>query len=528
LKACLSADKLVGKMYAYVSLFGLSSLDQLKFAIFEHTQKLRKTLRATGFDTLDELVETLPSARKAMKAATSGSLFSRFLSTDAAQAFAFGLVRDQLVCLDDFERRGDGLQPKDVLGLVSFLREQRGCKIALILNEERLGDEAREEFKTHLEKVVDISLVFRPTSAEAAIVGITDSDPIARQVAENCKALCVTNIRTIRRTLGLVRDVGRRLEGQPPEVFNAAAKSLALFCWCRDQPDEAPSLEYLASRTEQTIALERLDKARPEVDPAGWKSLLNAYGYAWTDDLDLALLDGVRDGYFDEQRLQREAQKIAAKAARIQAAGTWQAAWRRFQDSFGDDADEVLEGLREAFVASLEVVGMGDLAGTVQLFNKLGRPELATGLIRAFVDSRRGTPGDLDLEANPFGEPIEDAEIVAALHAAAPAEPPKCIAEILEGKADIWSPEVIDTLAAAPVEEFHRAFKSQSGVALRQMLANALLFANVVNASPAMRHVTMKAKSALLTIAAESPVNAIRVARLGIRQDAEMKAPNGH
>lgn len=71
LKAALDADKLSRKVYAYVSLFGLNSLDQLKFAVFEHSQKLGGALRATGFDTLDELVDSLPNPRKALKAATS-------------------------------------------------------------------------------------------------------------------------------------------------------------------------------------------------------------------------------------------------------------------------------------------------------------------------------------------------------------------------------------------------------------------------------------------------------------------------
>ena len=177
LRAALTAGKVSRKLYAYVSLFGLNSLDQLKFAIFEQSQMLGKVLKAAGFDTLNELLESLPSLRKAVKPATSGSLVSKFISADAAQAFAFGLVRDQLVCLDDFERRGDGLKPKDVLGLISFLREQRNCKVALILNDERLGDEERLEFETHLEKVVDVSLVFRPAPAEAAEIGAPDDDP---------------------------------------------------------------------------------------------------------------------------------------------------------------------------------------------------------------------------------------------------------------------------------------------------------------------------------------------------------------
>ncbi len=49
-------------------------------------------------------------------------------------------IRNQIVCADDFERRGKQLDGGNVLGLISFLREERGCKIALILNHEKLTE----------------------------------------------------------------------------------------------------------------------------------------------------------------------------------------------------------------------------------------------------------------------------------------------------------------------------------------------------------------------------------------------------
>ena len=63
--------------------------------------------------------------------------------------------------------------------------------------------------------------------------------------------------------------------------------------------------------------------------------------------------------------------------------------WRRFRDSFADDADAVLENMRTAFLSSVDNIPLGDLVGTVLLFRQLGRPEIATELIGAFVQSRR-------------------------------------------------------------------------------------------------------------------------------------------
>lgn len=285
-------NELSWKVYAYVSLFGLNSLDQLKFAVFEHSQKLGKVLRATGFDTLDELMDGLPNARKVVKAATSGSFFSKFVSADAAQAFAFGLVRDQLVCLDDFERRGDSLKPKEVLGLVSFLRELRNCKVVMILNDQQLDEKTRDEFETHLEKVVDVSLTYEPTPTQSATIGAGERDDARRHVAERCAALGITNIRTIQRVVRLVETIKPKLADYDPEVLLAAIASLALFCWGRDNPGEAPPLDFIESKTQYSYDHHTRDHAAEEGtgdDASRWNAALHAYGYTWPDEFTLVL-----------------------------------------------------------------------------------------------------------------------------------------------------------------------------------------------------------------------------------------------
>jgi hypothetical protein len=139
------------KTYAYVSLFGLNSLDSLKFAVFENTQNVENGIRVANLDTLNEYLAKMPSWRKLVKVLGSGSWSSKFVDHDAMQGIMFASARNHLICIDDFERRGEGLKPKDVLGLISLLREQRKCKVVLILNDEHLDEDDRQEFETHLE-----------------------------------------------------------------------------------------------------------------------------------------------------------------------------------------------------------------------------------------------------------------------------------------------------------------------------------------------------------------------------------------
>ncbi len=126
--------------YAYVSLFGLNSLDELRYAIFENTVPAAKALTGPTPETFtDRVKEGLKHRRKA------ASWFAPVLSAaglgelgNAVARSAFLLVRNQLICIDDMERVGDGLRPKDVLGMISFLREQRNCRVAILLNDEAM------------------------------------------------------------------------------------------------------------------------------------------------------------------------------------------------------------------------------------------------------------------------------------------------------------------------------------------------------------------------------------------------------
>jgi len=111
--------------YAYVSLFGLNSLDDLRYAIFESTVSPAQALTGPDAETFGALIKKGKSvgrqARGWIGPALSAVGFGEIGNALARSAFL--LVRDRLVCLDDLERAGVDLTPRDVLGLVSFLKE---------------------------------------------------------------------------------------------------------------------------------------------------------------------------------------------------------------------------------------------------------------------------------------------------------------------------------------------------------------------------------------------------------------------
>jgi hypothetical protein len=517
LEAAQKAKTIALLRYSYVSLFGVNTIDELKFAIFENVITLSEGVRSADLSTLNAYVSKLGSWRKLTRIASSLPIFKNWVGTDATSLVSFMTIREQIVCIDDLERRGQKLEVSDVLGLISYLREQRRCKIVLILNDEQLEGAQKREFQKNLEKVVDLSLVYQPQAEDSTKIAVGGVDELSNEVGARCVALGIANIRVITRILKFASAIQPILQGYDPHVLKTAINSIALFSWAHDQPEQAPSLEYLKGRTVNTLRPK--DNAPPE--ELAWNSLLEAYGYNWTDDFDLVLLEGVCRGYFDPDRVKKAAQAIHEQAVATRADGSFEEAWRSYHDSFDNNADEVLDGIRQSFLKNYRYITPTNLNGTVCLFKDLGRSEQARELLDYYVANRKEDSSLFDLEENPFGADITDADVRDSfkVHATKTKGALEIGAVMLAIKGG-WSDEQLTVLATAEIEDYRRAFKSHSGQELRRILSNVFQFDRIANSSDAMKEIPRRAREALRQIGGESLVNARRVARFGVKVES--------
>jgi len=99
--------------YSYVSLFGVNSLDELKFAIFENVITLSEGIKKANLETLDAFISKLRSWRKLTKIAQSIPLVRSWVGADVTSLVSFMTIRDQVICIDDLERRGQKLDVGD-------------------------------------------------------------------------------------------------------------------------------------------------------------------------------------------------------------------------------------------------------------------------------------------------------------------------------------------------------------------------------------------------------------------------------
>lgn len=197
----LDKDTVSFKRYAYVSLFGLNTMDQVRSAIVETAQAPDQIGKQIDFDNLaSEPSGTADRVwRRALKYV---DLVPGQRLKDLAAVFqvaSFLAVNNYLVCIDDLERKGSGLEVKDVLGLISYLSEQRQCKVVLILNEDAFPEPEKQEFKRFFEKTIDSHVFFSPTPQECVDIALPPGSALNDALRPHCLALEISNIRVLKK-----------------------------------------------------------------------------------------------------------------------------------------------------------------------------------------------------------------------------------------------------------------------------------------------------------------------------------------
>jgi hypothetical protein len=499
--------------YSYVSLFGLNSLDDMKSSLFENmewldhdptnfVQRGKAGVKALGARAkkLSELAGALPWV---------GQAFTR------ARSLYFSLIQSQIVCIDDLDRRSNNLDLKDVLGLISFLREQRGCKVALLLNAEKLGDK-KAEFDALLEKVIETKVVLAPTAAESAAIALPAQDAISVALRAHCETLRIRNIRIIKQIERLVRRVNDLLLEFPQTIRTQATHSLALFGWSKYDRENSPKLEFLKiSAIERHLSRGKGDPPPPK-EEAAWESLLEKYQFSRSDDFDLALMKYVDTMILDADEIRGEARALQEYQRVAQLHGTFEGAWRRFHDSFDDDEGEVVHEIVEGAKRSYEVVSIPNLNEMVLLLKRLGRDAEAKDVVKFFAE-KRNDPGYWKRQDDPFeGGPL-DPDITAVMEQKKPTEPTELdVAEALLRAGKDFDSETIAKLAAVPAQTYCDLISAARGERLRSLVLSAFEFRRIANATDDMRRVVSLMEEALRMVGRKSRLNELRLKKYGV------------
>jgi hypothetical protein len=504
--------------YAYVSLFGLNNLDALRYAIFEGTVSKGQFAANPDFDTLSSAIKRAKNSTKKGFPVIS-VLANKFGGSGAGEALAratFFSVKKQFICIDDLERAGSSLKIRDVLGLASMLKEQRHCKVILLLNDEQLKDEDKAELQRQLEKVVDVSLVFEPSPEEAVEIAFSKETRVNQKLKPRIVKLGITNIRVIKKIERLADRMAQLLSTFRKEVSDRGIHATVLGGWSVLEPDIAVPIEFLKRHNSLLSAMRAKQDEEPENERA-WKEVIESYGWAHCDELDLAIFDGVAVGYFNEAKILEAANKVQAAFDNSKENSPFFKAWRLYHDSFLIDDEPVLDALYDGAKKSMSAVSPLSLNGTIVLMREFGRDDQADELISLYLAQPQLNAARLDEDLTMWGtEPI-DSTLLAGFEKLKTdfvdtRDPCDVLTAMVTNRG--WNEADIVLLGKQSAEDFEKIFESIEGPILSSVVKFAISLGG--HEGPNHKLVGTAVTKALQLIATKSPLRKRRIASYGV------------
>lgn len=496
------------KHYCYVSLFGINSMAELRTSLFTKSVAVSTLGQKLNFSVINEQGSSIVKDWLKVQYERFGPMLK---SLPHGSSISLGLealmpsaVRDTLVCIDDFERQ-TAIKAEDVLGLITELREERGCKVALIFNVEKLG--AKDAYRAYREKAIDFEVLYAPTVQEAFDLVFDSKFPNRELALRNVVDLDITNVRILRKLQQLITRITPAMEQMHPNVVEESIATIVLLRWCAYAPDVSkPKIEEIENWNKYLMFF----RNEADQDPLilAWVQRLRTYGFTHVGDLDLAIARVVERGYVEGTGFVDVAKKRDEDHRNTEMSVPFAAVWHRFHNSFSDDQDAFIADLHEATMHAIAHISSSDLNSTVRLLRDLRRDDFADDLIEKFVEANRGKPKTFDLKEHPFGGSINDTKLRAtfeAVYSGLTQLPGLEEAVTFMAKNSGYNPEHLQAMKVASVDEYQAMFlKQHDDVKLSSVISWSLRWADSEHSE-----ITVKAKEALERIKATSLLNAI-------------------
>ena len=396
-------DSIAKANFAYVSLFGISSIDELVQAIFINSVSTT-SLDTTWSGALSPSSEEALTSRARYLVDRAKPLLSRaaklpLFGVSALRGYSLGTMahffnRDSLIVIDDLERHSKSLSIRDILGVLTQLKEERGCQIIIVMNEDALNKDGDAPYFETKEKVIDRELIFQPTVEQAIAIGLSDYQGKNQFAAESCRKLNIANIRTIQKidtSLTQLRAAFAEAKLDVPESFDQQLQTTVVLAvlasWERVvdidvleklEMGDTTSILFDESRSKLSVELQQIYK------------LLHDYGYAYSDDTDKMVIRFVKTGVIDQEEMRQRIEENDAALAKRKREEKIERAWDLYTKTLRPNEDEVVKALHEAHIAAIEDVSTGSVSRVVWMMRQLGHESEADDLTEKFLN--RSTP----------------------------------------------------------------------------------------------------------------------------------------
>ncbi|MFS1421224.1 hypothetical protein BCU26_019325 [Vibrio splendidus] len=492
------------KSYSYVSLFGINSISELKQTTFLNTIDTKRIGQAPNIKGYSKKVADLVKDTKIPYVSRYVGGIGSLINSVSQLA-----MNKTIICFDDLERHSNGINIKDFMGLVSFFKEQKGCKVVLLLNEQA-GDKTFEDYRKYKEKIVDRQLHFEPTAEQCFDTMFVGDFEFKDYVRDCCVGLDIKNKRVIRKIVEHTKEFLELVDGFDESIKRQVIHSTIVLSWCYycHGADEKRIPEF--GFVKQSGARKANEQAGwPKEITVRWNMTLSRYGYGYTDEIDLAVARGIEQGFLDKEKLIPLCIHKQKEFEIQNASVKWDEAWRLFHGSFNNNEKDIALAFEEGMRDIASSTSASQYSSGLKVLRTIEKDDKADELIEFFIDSRRGSPEAFDVDSA-FSFEVKDERFVERLRESylelKPEPTVKDILDLRRGSNSYNSSEA-EILARLKTEDIYSLFMSFEGEELTDYIRVFMLLAG------SNQDLATKVNDALDKIASISELNKYRMGK---------------
>jgi hypothetical protein len=494
----------------YVSLFGLNSIDAVK--------------RAICFGAIDSNVTNIGKIAISNQLGVSNKALS--LSGDILTTFAFTRLHKKVVYFDDLERTD--LKMKDLLGLISVLKEQHKCKIIIIFNAKKFDKDS--DYFEYKEKVIDAHISLTPSAEEASTLFFKGSNQNGHKSIEKfCNELQITNIRTIKKILyraEALEEYLNKIKLYGEEVKEISYSHLVFYSHKDDNPefksyDENTHKVKAAPIENPKIITKKIELKDFNPEDAGFPPVMA---------LSRQIIFLIENGHFEENKINvavESAIKYFDDQSKSQA---FHSAWEeKFHGSFDDNAEEVLNAIYDAATENISNLRGSDIDNVIGLLDEYehwnDKTDTLLGVYGEEVKDHYNFLDDVRL--GKVWPEIKSEKLLKYLSDLAEKSyednnREKTLKDVILGmKTGGWSREDELYLSASTVDDYFNFFKETKDNDLLHASRILRQFIHLGDATAAQKKIETTVTEALIKIGKENPLNKHRLGKFGVKLPEE-------
>lgn len=394
------------KRALYVSLFGVSSIDQIK-------RKLIETA-IPGVESHGGMFDSLKSLFKVgIKVGSEHYKALAAINDLNVLLMAPVVLRSSVIVIDDIERKHDKLGIDEVLGFIDEYSKQHGARFILVLNDDQLSGKGDQEklWATFREKVIDQEIRLSTTADEAFSIAIGIAQSKYAEALRKASIACgLTNIRIVVKIIRVANQIlaGRNLEDA---VQARVVPSIVLFSAIHYRGlVDGPDFKFALNAGNPGWLGFGRDKSREpnpeETQEDRWRMLMHELGIHGCDEFEKRLVEFLESGLFDAASIEAVIDRYVSEKESMEAREeVHQFLKRVFWDHRVDEAQFVAEAA--AFPAR---AGLLDPFIATQLDSVLskmpGGAAIGEAVVDGWIEAFKATNPTTVNDDNPFDNPL--------------------------------------------------------------------------------------------------------------------------